>query len=145
MKNILVAIDFDQKEFKLVEYAEKLAWDYDAKVWLVHCAAPDTDFVSMKASSKYERDARADKLKEEHKHLRNLANDLEGKGIEVEALLIQGSTVQTIMDKAADLKVDLIITGLHEHGFFYNAMFGNTSLAILKKTNIPVLTIPVDA
>jgi nucleotide-binding universal stress UspA family protein len=144
MKNILVALDFDQREDKLIGYAEKLAWDYDAKVWLVHCAAPDPEFVSMKASSNYERDARAAQLRDEHKHLHTMAHEMEARGIDVEPLLIQGPTVATLLEKASDIAADLIITGLHEHGFLYNAMVGNTSLQLVKRTDIPVLTIPVD-
>ena len=144
MKNILVAIDFDQKESRLINYAEKLAWDYDAKVWLVHCAAPDPEFVSMKASSNYERNTRAAELRNEHRKLIALAKELETKGIDVEPLLIQGPTISTLLEKAGDIHADLIISGLHEHSFLHNVLIGNTSLQLLKHTQIPVLTIPVD-
>ena len=143
MKNILVAISFDQNEWHLLKHAETLAKKFDAKIWLVHTAAPDTDFVSMKASSQYERDARSDELIAQHKQLRNMGEDLESKGLVVEPLLIQGSTVKTLLEKATDISADLIITGLHEHGFFYNAIIGNTSLQLLRSSRIPVLTIPV--
>lgn len=142
MKNILVAIDFDKREGRLIDYAAKLAGDYKARVWLVHCAEPDSDFVSIEAASNYERDALAEQLRTEHQKLQQMAEGLEDKGIETEALLIQGPTVATLLEKAADIKADLIITGMHEHGFLYNAFVGNTAIELLKRSEIPLLTIP---
>lgn len=144
MKNILIAADVDRGATRLIDYAAQLAAKFQSKVWLLHIAAPDPDFVSMKVSSNYERDARADQLREERKYLQDMADDLREKGVEAEALLIQGPTVETLLDKATELEADLIITGMEEHGFLYNALIGSTAVKLLKQSDIPVLAVPLE-
>ncbi|MCP4122328.1 MAG: universal stress protein [Bacteroidetes bacterium] len=144
MKNILIASDVDQNATKLVDHAAILAKAFGAKVWVVHTAAPDPDFVSMKVSSNYERDSRADQLRDEHKYIQELADGLKEQGIDADALLIQGPTVETLLEKAKDIKADLIISGMEEHGILYKAIIGSTTVKLLRKSKIPILSIPVD-
>lgn len=143
MKNLLVAVDFDQRTNKLIDFAEKIALKFKAKVWIVHIAAPDPDFVGYEPGPQYIRDFRAGELKNEHKRLISWTEQLSKRGVESEALLIQGPTVKMILKEAQDLKADLLITGSHDHSFVYNAFVGSTALEIFKKSNIPLLTVPV--
>ncbi|MDF9800117.1 nucleotide-binding universal stress UspA family protein [Catalinimonas alkaloidigena] len=143
MKNILVAVDFDERTFFLVDYAAELAKKFDAKIWIVHIAAPEPDFVGYDVGPQYIRDSRADTLKGEHKSLKLLTDKLHQQSIEADALLISGPTVQMILDEAKKLQADLIITGSHAHSFLYNAFVGSVSLALFKKSKIPLLTVPL--
>lgn len=145
MKNILVGIDFHEKTADLVDYAYQLAAHFKSKIWLVHIAAPDPDFVGYEVGPQYIRDSRADTLKTEHQQLIKFADDLKSKGIEAEGLLIQGPTIDTIIAESQKLKIDLIITGHHEHSFIYEVLFGNTSNKLIDKSSIPVLVIPLKA
>ena len=45
MKNILVTIDFKRNDQLLIDKAFQLAESFDSKLWLIHIAAPDPDFV----------------------------------------------------------------------------------------------------
>lgn len=144
MKNILVAVDFDERTFELVTYAAKLAKKFDAKVWIVHIAAPEPDFVGFDVGPEYIRDSRAHELRVEHRNLKVLTDRLREEAIDTDALLIAGPTVQMILKEAQKLDADLIITGSHDHSFIYNAFVGNTSLELFKKSNIPLLTVPID-
>ena len=65
MKNILVCIDFHEQTKNLINKAAEIAKAFNAKLWLVHVAAPDPDFVGYDVGPQYIRDARADELKEE--------------------------------------------------------------------------------
>lgn len=143
MKNILVAVDIDKRTAELVHYAANLAKKFSAKVWILHIASPDPDFVGYEVGPQYMRDDRAKTFREEHKNLQELSDLLIKDGLESEALLIQGPTVQMILDEALRLKVDLIIVGSHDHSFLYNAFVGNTSLQLFKKSRIPLLTVPI--
>lgn len=40
MKNILLAIDFDDKTGKLFNMTLQIAEKFDSKVWIIHIAAP---------------------------------------------------------------------------------------------------------
>lgn len=144
MKNILVAIDFSKSEQLVIDKAFQFAKQFDSKLWLVHIAAPDPDFVGYDVGPQYIRDSRAAVLRKEHKHLEALTNTLNEKGIQAEGLLLQGATIQMIMAKVKKLNVDLIIAGHHDHDFLYRAFFGSVSGAIVKKSKIPVLLVPLD-
>lgn len=144
MKNILVTIDFDETEKLLVNKAFELANSFGSKVWLIHVAAPDPDFVGYDVGPQSVRDQRADKLRREHRQIQEYANSLKEKNIDAQALLIQGSTIEMIMEESKKLNIDLIITSHREHGFLYKALLGSVSNQIIKKSKIPVLIVPVD-
>ena len=76
--------------------------------------------------------------------LQKLSNELKEKGVTAEGLLVQGATIEMIMEESKKLNVDLIIAGHHEHSFLYNAFVGSISGQIVKKSKIPVLIIPLD-
>ncbi len=144
MKNILVSIDFDNNEDLLVTKALEFGKAFDAKIWFVHIAAPDPDFVGYDVGPQYIRDARADELKDEHINLQEYSKMLNENGIESEALLIQGSTIEMINKEANKLKADLIIMGQNKKGFFYKTFFGSVSENVMRNSQIPVLVIPFD-
>lgn len=144
MKNILVTLDFDTADSVLIDQAFTLAKAFKAKVWLLHIAAPDPDFVGYEVGPQYIRDGRADELRDEHRLLQSHATKLKEKNIEADGLLIQGATIDMVIAEAKKLNADIIITGHHEHGFLYKAFSGSTSAEIIKKSKIPVLIVPLD-
>lgn len=143
LKNILVAVDFTDTVGDLLTYAESLAEKYQAKVWVVHVAEPHPDFVGYEPGPQYIRDIKAEELKEEHRNLQAICDAFLNKDIKSEALLIQGSTVQVIIDEVKKLQADLLIVGTHKHGFLYNLLTESVSLELLKKAEIPFLAIPM--
>ena len=144
MKNILIAIDFNDSEKTLVDMALKWAKCFDAKVWLLHVADPEPEFVGFGVGPQYIRDTIAAELRKEHRKIQKYSGYLREKGVEAEGLLIQGATISMILKEAKKLNIDLIITGHHEHGLLYKAFFGSVAKGLLKKTRIPVLIMPVD-
>ncbi|MEG9328856.1 universal stress protein [Salinimicrobium catena] len=144
LKNILVAVDFNDAVGELLGYAEGLAEKFGAKVWVVHVAEPDADFVGMEPGPQYIRDFKAEDLREVHRNLQSICNTFLGEEIEHEALLIQGSTVETVLEEAQKLKSDLLIVGTHKYSFLHNLLQERVSLKLLKKASIPVLTVPIE-
>jgi len=144
MKNILLPIDFKGNEQLLLDKAYEIADKFSSKVWLIHVAAPNPDYIGYDAGPQFIRDDRANALKEERKEIQTFAKSLTQKGIETEALLIQGTTVETILEKTKKLNIDLIIIGHQIHGFFYKALFGSVSERVIKKSDIPILLVPLD-
>lgn len=143
LKTILVGVDFNDAIGELMAYTEMLALKFDAKVWVVHVAAPDPDFVGYEPGPQYIRDFRAEELKDEHKKLQDICNTFLHPKIEKDALLIQGSTIETVLAEARKLEVDLLIVGNHKHSFLHNLLSESVSLELLKNGNIPLLTIPI--
>ena len=139
----MVAIDFINNEKLLIDSAFRLAERFDAKIWLIHIAAPDPDFVGYEVGPQYIREFRAEELKKEHKLLQKYTRELEKKGVEAEGMLVQGATIEMIIEEALKLKVDLIIAGHQEHNFLYKAFVGSVSRQIIRKSKIPVLIVPL--
>src|SRR4030095_3573700 len=111
MKNILVTIDFEKEANLLVEKARELATKFGSKVWLLHVAAPDPDFVGYAPGPQNEIDFRSDELKHEFRIIEQYAHQLTLAGIAAEGLLIKGPTVPTILQKIENLDIDLVIIG----------------------------------
>ena len=144
LRNILVAVDFNDAVGEILGYAEGLAQKFGAKVWVVHVAEPEPDFVGYEPGPQYIRDMKAEELSEEHRNLQNICDTFLSEEIEKEALLIQGSTVETVLEEAEKLKSDLLIVGTHKHSFLHNLLQESVSLELLKRSSIPLLAIPIE-
>jgi nucleotide-binding universal stress UspA family protein len=143
MKNILVALDIQPSDSLLLAQASFLAEKCGAKIWMVHVAAPDPDFVGFEMGPKYIRDFVADELREDHRQLQTYASDLQQRSFEAEGLLIQGPTIDMIEAEVKKLNIDLLILGSHKHGFLYETFIGNTAMRIIKELSIPVMIVPL--
>ena len=143
MKNILLTIDFNDKEKYLIDKAVEWAKHFEAKLWILHVADPEPEFVGFGVGPQYIRDAMAKELKKEHKLLYEYTNDIKDKGVDAEGLLIKGGTTEMILKEAEKLNIDMIIIGHHEHGVFYKLFFGSVASAVVRKSEIPVLLIPI--
>jgi nucleotide-binding universal stress UspA family protein len=143
LKNILIAVDLKSTDSALTRQAITLAEKFNSKVWLVHIAAPDPDFVGYRVGPVYIREMRADELRHEHKQLHALADQFKEKSITAEALLIQGPTVDMLKEEVEKLHIDLLILGSHKHGLLYEMWIGHTSVKVIKEIAIPTLIIPL--
>lgn len=144
MKNIMVAIDFINNEKLLIDTAYLMAERFDSKIWLIHIAAPEPDFVGYEVGPQYIREFRAEELRKEHKLLQEYTNTLKKKGVKADGLLILGATIKMIMEEAKKLNVDLIIAGHQEHNFLYKAFVGSVSGQIIRNSKIPLLIVPLE-
>ncbi len=143
MKNILVAVDIENGDEQLITQASLLAQKFDAKVWIIHVAAPDPDFVGFDVGPLYVRKTLADDLREEHRNLHSYAKLLSDQGISAEAIMIQGPTVETIFDEAIKLEADLIVMGAHRHNFMRRVFGQDVSHQVIDKSKIPMLIVPL--
>lgn len=143
MKNILVTIDFEEKGNALIDKAAEMAAKFNAKLWLVHVAAPDPDFIGYEVGPQYVRDVLAKDLREEHKLLQKFSSQLKERNIDTEGLLVQGTTIETIVDLTKKLSIDLIVIGKHKHGFFHKTFMISTDESLLELSNVPVLVVPL--
>lgn len=143
MKNILIAVDLKPTDQILIDRATIWASKFEAKIWLIHVASPDPDFVGYDVGPTYIRDSRAHELRAEHKLLQEMTQNLKLPNIEAEALLIQGPTVEMLEMEVNSLKIDLLIMGSHKHGFLYETFVGHTSSKLIKSLSVPIMIIPL--
>lgn len=142
MRTILVPIDFSEVTARVVEHASGLARAFSGKLCLLHVAAPDPSFVGWDPGPDVVRHQRATDLRDEHRRAQELAEQLRADGIDAQALLVQGPTVETILERAAKLPADLIVIGSHGHGALYRALLGSISEGVVRKATCPVLIVP---
>jgi len=57
--------------------------------------------------------------------------------------VIEGDPVVKILEKAAQLKADVIIMGTHSKGFIAQTFLGSVAHNVLKRSRIPVYIIPM--
>ncbi|NQV51830.1 MAG: universal stress protein [Flavobacteriales bacterium] len=143
MKNILVAIDLDPSTQQVVDYAVQIAKAFEAKLWLIHIAEAEPDFIGYNEGPQYIRDSFAKELRDEHKTLQSLCAEVKKAGLEAEGLMIQGPTIDMILQEAKKLNVDLIITATHHRNFIYKAFIGSVSTELFERSSIPLLAYPV--
>lgn len=144
IKNIIVAVDFNDSVAEVLGYAESLAHKYSAKIWIIHVAEPDTEFVGYVTGPQYIRNLKDDEIREEHRILQSYCDAFLDKDIETEAVVVQGTPVESVLTEAKKLNADLLIAGSHKYGFFHNLFSESVSLELFKKINIPLLTIPFE-
>jgi nucleotide-binding universal stress UspA family protein len=145
MKNILVPVDFSEITEPVVATARALAQAFSAKLWLLHVAAPDPDFVGYDVGPQSVRDQVASHLREEHRDLQEEAVRLRDGGVEAVALLIQGPTVEKILAEAERIGADLIVLGSHGHGAVYRSLLGSVSESVLRRAACPITIVPRSA
>lgn len=142
MRQILVPVDFSAVTDAVIEQAAALARCFDADLSLLHVAAPDPDFVGYDAGPETVREHVAVDLRNEHRELQALAESLRGRGLRAHAVSVQGSTVETILERAERIGAELIVIGSHGHGALYRALVGSVSEGVIRGSRCPVLLVP---
>lgn len=141
--NIMVSVDFSDATPRILEATVKLARALTAKVWLLHVAEPEPDFVGYQAGPDVVRDQVAREFRGEHRKIQEYAESMREQGLAATALLIRGPIVETVIAEARRLEADLLVVGSHGYGAVYDLLVGSVSRGILKHTEIPVLVVPV--
>ena len=139
---ILAGIDFSKVSDQVVDKAAEYALAFNAKLWLVHVAAPDPDYIGYDVGPKVIRDQRAGVLRKEHKKLQKYATECTEKGVHCIPLLVQGSTLDTLLDVLNKLNVDLVVIGSHNNSSLYDFVVGSIKNELFHSAKIPILLIP---
>jgi len=141
--NILVSVDFSEATPRILQAAARLTRALSGKLWLLHVAEPEPDFVGYEAGPDVVRDQVAREFRDEHRKLQEYAASMREEGLPVTALMIQGPVVETVIAEADRLEADLLVVGSHGYGAVYDLLVGSVSRGILKHADIPVLVVPV--
>ena len=88
----------------------------DAKVYVLHVAEPEPEFVGYDAGPEVVRTQVAEELHREHRAVQSLAGRFRDNDVDATALLIRGPTVETTLKEAASLEAGLIVVGSNGHG-----------------------------
>jgi len=149
---ILVTIDFSDITKKVLDQSRKLAKSMQAEICLLHVAEPNPDHIAydydpaaMYAVDPAEiRNQIAQRFHQEHKTLQKDAEELRNEGFNCKALMVQGPTVEMLLNGVNKLDIDFIVAGSHGKGVFSQLLLGSTSEELIKNTPVPVYLVPVD-
>jgi nucleotide-binding universal stress UspA family protein len=143
MKNVVLALDVENFDEGLLGFALDLCICFGAKLWVIHVAPYPSTFIGYEDGPEYIRVSVAEDLRKEHRFLQKLAKQVSAKNVDAQALLISGEIVESLMGQVEKIGADLVLTGVHKHGFLANALGGNTALEIIKRSKVPVITYPL--
>ena len=121
---LLVCVDLSESTEIIVKRIEETAKALSARVWLLHNAVPEPDFVEFKVDPQAARESLAKKFHGEHRQIQELANRMRKAGLDTTALLVHGATVEMILKEASELGVDMIVVGSHGRGAMYQLLVG---------------------
>jgi nucleotide-binding universal stress UspA family protein len=139
MKNILVPVDFSSGTPAVVQAAVEQARLAKAQLLLLHVEPPEPDFVGYRPGPQTVRDNVALKIRKDHRQLDALEKKLKKQKLKVSAHLLQGPTVEKILQHAKRCRADLLVMGTHGHGALYNLLLGSVSEGVLRGASCPVL------
>ena len=153
MKNIVVAVDFDEEVNDVIEIAASLATNSDAELSVVHIFQPEPESPPL---TPYVYSGTADRglvenpdvhekiLQSEKKRVRELVGDLHKKGVKAAGYMkpADGSIPDSILAFARKQASDLLIIGTHRPGRIERWVVGSNAEAVIRKSTIPVLVVP---
>lgn len=139
---LLVALDLSDCTETIMKQVEEISKPLSARVWIIHNAEPEKDTLEFKTDPIAARESLAKKFHQEHHQIQEIAENLRSEGVNATAFLVRGSTVETIVEEAEKLDVNMIVVGSHGHGSVYQLILGSVSEGVIHKAQRPVLIIP---
>ncbi len=138
MKNILLPTDYADHSPQLLNYALAVAKKMDAKLVTMHVyGLPEDEYPTPK-----EKIELAEYMLDVLKDFINKNKEDQYNGVELEYIVGVGLPEKEIVDVALDENIDLIMMGMTGKGKAGDNIFGRTSLAVIGKSDCPVLAIP---
>ena len=143
---VIAAVDFSDHGEQIVQEGLLLARAAGSSLHLVHVAAGEPVLAGYDKEdiSSFTRSTRAGELTDEHRKVRELAETLtNATGVEVHPLVIMGPASETLLTAIDELNASHIVLGTHGHGGMHHLMFGSVAQELVRRSNVPVLLVPV--
>jgi nucleotide-binding universal stress UspA family protein len=143
---VIAAVDFSDHGEKIVREALQLARAAGTSLHLIHVAAGEPVLAGYDKEdiSSFTRSARAGELTDEHRRVRELAEALtDTTGVDVHPLVVMGAAAETLLTAIDELNASHIVLGTHGHGGMHHLMFGSVAQELVRRSNVPVLLVPV--
>ena len=140
-KNILVPVDGSAPSDAAVALAVRLAHDQNAKLLFLHVS--ETAKIAALVSSTtvcIDPSPALDAERADGEDALRRAETAAGKrSVQVESLLVEGATAESIVKTASRKGVDLIVMGSHGRGGIQRALLGSVAEGVLRHSALPAL------
>lgn len=141
MKNIFIVTDFSEASQNAGRYAVEMAKYFNAQVFLFHAYQ-----VPVQVPESYFAYTVEDVWATVKEQLETEAGAINpGKFVNVEICGGVGLPVSLITEEAAKRDADLIICGMKGQGKTFRKIFGSTTTALSRKSEIPMIVVPENA
>jgi nucleotide-binding universal stress UspA family protein len=140
---LLAAVDLSRASGYVIEAVHRVAMATDAQVYLLHVITPLPSVAGMEFHPVLEQQEFSERYLEEQQQLDQLVGQLVDADVNATGLLVQGEPVKGILKEARRLDAELIVVGSHGHGLLFDALVGSVSAGVLRKSELPVLIVPV--
>ncbi len=139
---VVACLDLSPSTPSVFEAAAMLAQATSATLVVLHVAAPEPDFIGYDVGPQSVRNAVAHEIRSEHRALETWRTQAAERGLAVRALIVQGPTVERILDHAERLGADYIVVGSHGHATLRHLIHGSVAKGVLQRATKPVLLVP---
>jgi nucleotide-binding universal stress UspA family protein len=142
IRTILVPLDGSPRAETILPYVEDLAATHNAKVILLQVVEPTAYMRGPYDMAPYFDTDMAQRIVDEaNAYMAAKRDEYKAKGIEVEALLIQGSVVRAILEVAEQKNVSLIAMASHGRTGVGRVFYGSVAAGVLHSTQSPLLLV----
>ena len=139
---ILVPIDFSACSLKGLDYAKELARKFGSKLVLLHSVAFQY-YITSDEYARYDLPVLMQEAeKTSRRQMRDLIQNTDWDGIDVQPSLQIGHAGQQICMRAAADDADLIVTSTHGTTGFKHILVGSTAEYVVQHAERPVLVVP---
>jgi nucleotide-binding universal stress UspA family protein len=149
---VLIALDYDPSAQKVAEAGYSMAKSMNAQVILLHILSDlmyysSTEYSPIMGFNGFTNTGpvvvgNVDFLKEAaNEYLEKSRQHLRDKTIQI--MVEEGDVASTILSVGKELKVEAIVVGSHSRNWLKDILMGSVTEAVLNKTKIPLIIIPV--
>ncbi len=156
IKHILYASDLSENSIPALEWALMMSHQHDARITFLHVI----EEVSPHATAAIQSFMGEEKWKKMTEEWNNEANSqIEARiqrfcdqvsdgmtacpAVPQETVITRGVPFESILQEAEIRNCDLIVMGTHGAGVFESAVIGSTARRVVRRSEIPVLVIPL--
>jgi nucleotide-binding universal stress UspA family protein len=142
-KTILFATDFSESSDHAFQYALSLARKFESRLGIIHVISEPVDLRGF-----YVPHISFDKLEEEiEEGARKMMEKFCATHVQgydrFESFVVPGIPYDEIIKKAVEISADLIVVGTHGRTGLDHVLFGSTAEKVVRKSEIPVMTIRI--
>ena len=142
IERILCPVDFSEASAHAIDQAVVIAGWYKARITALHVVLPSAPpLPGWPASTDITARAEGDR-EQLRKETAARFSAAARAGIGLDVMIDVGRPARCILERAADLRADLIVIGTHGTSGFEHLVLGSVAEKVLRKAKCPVVTVP---
>lgn len=147
MATILAFVDFSDVTEAVVQIGRDIARAFGLNLVLLHISSPGAEAEDGRVRTNESRKTVAVEMHRYKRDIDILAKasaklGVQTKGLLVRSYSIRGNPVPKMVRELKRIKPAMIIMGTHQHGRFFEAMFGSATSKVIHTASCPIVLVP---